>query len=61
MYRLVALVGLVCSLCCRLLMVGFAVSLAGRDTFAERSTREFVESLVRDTLLPRNDVSSTGI
>ena len=50
MYRLVALVGLFCSL-----LVGFAASLAEKGHFAERSTREVVESHCSDPLIPRSD------
>ena len=39
---------------CRLLMVGFADSLAERDTFAEGPTRELVESHCTDPLIPRS-------
>ena len=37
-------------------MVGLAVSLADKDTFADRSTREFVESHWSDPLIPRRVV-----
>ena len=56
MYHLVVPAGLVLLAFCRLLMVGLAVSLADKDTFADRSTREFVEIHWSDPLIPRRVV-----
>ena len=42
---------------CRLPIVGFAVSLADRDTLAERSSRELVASHCNDPFIPRSVVS----
>ena len=43
-----------CVCCVSAAYAGFAVSLAGRDTVAERSTREFVESHCRAPFISRN-------
>ena len=39
---------------CRLLVVVVAVSLADRDTFADKSTRELVQNHCSDPLIPRS-------
>ena len=38
---------------CRLLIVGFEVSLADRGTFADKSTRELVDNHCSEPLIPR--------
>ena len=45
---------------CRLLIVGCAVSLTERGTFADRSTREFVQNHCSDPLIPRNDFNQVA-
>ena len=35
--------------------MGFAVSLADNDTFADRSSREFVQSHCNEPFIPRSD------
>ena len=40
---------------CRLSIVGLAVSLADNETFADRSSREFVQSHCNEPFIPRSD------
>ena len=51
------LVGLFYLPFCKLLIVGFDVSLADRETLAHKSTRVFVANHCNEPLMPRNVVN----